>query len=84
MTNINLHDVVALREETKTQRFPLGEELPLPIGLVGTVVETYNQGEAFEVEFADSDGEACAMITVEAGKLFRLQVELTELAVAYL
>ena len=29
MTNIRLHDVVALMEDTKAQRFPLGEEILL-------------------------------------------------------
>jgi len=78
MTEINLHDMVALKEDTKAQRFPLGEELLLPTGLVGTVVEQYAQGEAFEVEFARKDGEAYAMITIEADKLFRLHFELAE------
>lgn len=82
MPKINLHDVVALREATKTQRFPLGEELQLPAGLVGTVMEIYAQGKAFEVEFSDRDGEAYAMVTISADKLFLLHFELTELAIA--
>ncbi|MGD1865650.1 MAG: DUF4926 domain-containing protein [Phormidesmis sp.] len=82
MTKINLHDVVALTEDTKAQRFPYGEALLLPAGLVGTVVEKYNQGEAFEVEFAEKNGEAYALITIEAEKLFLLRFEPAELAFA--
>jgi len=82
MTNINLHDVVALKEDIKTQRFPVGEELLLPKGLVGTVVEEYADGEAFEVEFADDDGQAYAMLTVKAEKLFLLHFKFAELATA--
>ena len=62
MTKINLHDVVALTEDTK--------------------VEKYNQGEAFEVEFAEKNGEAYALITIEAEKLFLLRFEPAELAFA--
>ena len=82
MTEINIHDVVALKQEIKTPRFPSGEELLLPSGLVGTVIEIYAQGEAFEVEFAGKDGEAYALVTVKPENLFRLHFELAELAMA--
>lgn len=82
MTDINLHDLVALRAGIKTERFPSGDDICLPQGLVGTVVEEYAEGEAFEVEFADEDGQAYAMLTIEAAKLLRLQFELAELATA--
>ena len=69
---INLHDLVALREGITTEGFPSGNDIWLPQGLVGTVVEEYAGGEAFEVEFADEDGQAYAMLTIEAAKLLRL------------
>ncbi len=82
MSKINLHDVVALKEDIRTQRFPFGGEILLPTGLVGTVVMEYVEGKVFEVEFAGNDGEAFAMLTVEAEKLFLLHFELAELAAA--
>ena len=81
MTKINMHDIVALKEDTKTQHFDSGDEILLPKGLVGTVVEVYRQGEAFEVEFADDDdAQTYAMLTVKADKLFLLHLNFAELA----
>ena len=82
MTKINLHDVVALKEEMRTQRFPFGGEILLPEGLVGTVVVEHVPGEVFEVEFSGNDGEAFAMLTIEVEKLFLLHFELAEMAAA--
>ena len=82
MTNIRLHDVVALMEDTKAQRFPLGEEILLYQGQVGTVVEEFEQGEAFEVEFSGDDGQTYAMLTLEPQKLMLLHFEPVELMVA--
>lgn len=75
MTQIHLHDMVALMEDTKAQRFPLGEEILLRRGQVGTVVEELGQGEAFEIEFSQSDGQAYAMLAVKAEKLMPLYYE---------
>lgn len=82
MISIHLHSLFALRENTKANRFPFGSEILLPQGLVGTVVEEYAQGEAFEVEFSGDDGQAYAMLTLEAEKLILLHFELTDLAAA--
>ena len=83
MTKISMHDVVALKKDTKAQHFDSGNEILLPKGLVGTVVEEYAQGEAFEVEFAnDDDAQTYAMLTVEADKLFLLHLNFVELAAA--
>ncbi len=76
MLSIDMHDLVALTESLTTQRFPFGDELFLPKGLVGTVVEIYAQGEAYEVEFSGSDGEAFAMETLKPEQLFLLHFEL--------
>src|SRR5438093_394976 len=51
-------------------------------GQMGTVVMTYD-GSTFEVEFADRDGRAYAILPVRAEKLIRLR-DSTEPAVASL
>lgn len=80
MTDINLHDVVAITEDIIAPRF-LGEgELLLCRGLVGTVVEILSDGEAYEVDFIlDSNGKTYAMIPIEPDKLLVLRYEFTEL-----
>jgi len=80
MENIELHDLVALKESIKTQRFPSGGDMLLPQGLVGTVVVEYADGEAFEVEFADGNGQAYVMLTIEAEKLFPVYLDLPEVS----
>ncbi|ACK72902.1 conserved hypothetical protein [Gloeothece citriformis PCC 7424] len=47
IAQIQLHDTVALIEDTKTQRFMAEQEIILRRGQVGTVVEKYKDGEAF-------------------------------------
>jgi S-adenosylmethionine:tRNA-ribosyltransferase-isomerase (queuine synthetase) len=82
MTTIHLHDMVALMEDTQAQRFPIGEEILLRRGQVGTVVEELGEGEAFEIEFAQTDGQAYAMLAVQAEKLIPLYYEPIELVAA--
>ena len=82
MDAIELHDVVALTEDTTAQRFPPGGDIVLRRGQVGTVVEELGEGEAFEVEFAQADGQAYAMLAVKVEKLMRLHYEPMELAAA--
>jgi len=80
MAKVHVHDMVALMEDARAQRFPLGEEILLRRGQVGTVVEELGQGEAFEIEFSRSDGQAYAMLAVKAEKLMPLYYEPFELA----
>jgi Domain of unknown function (DUF4926) len=82
MIDIQLHDLVALMEDTTAQRFPRGGEILLRRGQVGTVVEELSNGEAFEIEFSQSDGQAYAMLAVKANQLIRLYYEPVELAAA--
>ncbi len=82
MTDINLHDVVAITEDIQVSKFMEEGELLLGRGLVGTVVEILSHGEAYEVEFAhDSNGETYAMIPIEPEKLLVLRYEPAELAI---
>ena len=43
--------MVALMKDMPAQRFPLGGQILLRRGQVGTVVEELGDGEAFEIEF---------------------------------
>ena len=81
MTDINLHDVVAITEDITVSKFMEEGKLLLCRGLVGTVVEILSYGEAYEVEFAhNSNGKTYAMLPIEPDKLLVLRYELAELA----
>jgi hypothetical protein len=69
--SINMHDVVALLEDTAAQHFETGQPLILRRGQIGTVVMTYD-GTAYEIEFSGPDGRAYAMLPVQAEKLLVL------------
>jgi len=60
---MNLYDVVALLEDLP--------EYDLRRGQVGTVVEEWQSG-VYEVEFADTDGIAYAMVALHANQLMTL------------
>ncbi len=66
-----MHDLVALTEDIATTHFATGTPLTLRRGQIGTVVMTYD-GTAFEVEFADAQGRAFALLPVAAEKLMQL------------
>ena len=68
---IHMHDVVALLEDIPTTHFATDRPLMLRRGQIGTVVMTYD-GAAYEVEFADSDGRAYALMAIDASKLMVL------------
>lgn len=82
METIHLHDMVALMEDTPAQRFPFDGQILLRRGQVGTVVEELGDGEAFEIEFSRSDGQAYAMVAIRAEQLLPLYYEPVELAAA--
>jgi CRP-like cAMP-binding protein len=75
MAKIQLHEMVTLLEDVQTQRFPQGESILLRQGQVGTVVEVLGEGEAFEVEFADLEGQTYAMLAVVVDKLMVLRYQ---------
>lgn len=66
-----MHDLVALLEDMPARHFTAGTPLTLRCGQIGTVVMTYD-GAAFEVEFADAQGRAFAIMPIPAGKLMLL------------
>ncbi len=75
MNSIKLHDTIALLEDVKTCQFMTDYPLILPKGQVGTVVEIYNNGEAYEVEFADNNGQTYALVTLTSEQLIFLHYE---------
>jgi hypothetical protein len=66
-----MHDVIALLEELPAKHFATNAPLTLRRGQIGTVVTTYD-GSAFEVEFADTQGRAFAILPISADKLMLL------------
>jgi len=68
---IKMHDVVALLQDVQTKHFESGQALVLRRGQIGTVVMTYPDG-AFEVEFADRDGRAFAILALRPDQLMLL------------
>jgi hypothetical protein len=67
-----MHDVVALLEEVRTKDFNSRRPLLLHRGQIGTVVMVYSDGEC-EVEFADHDGRAYAILPIGPEKLMVLR-----------
>jgi hypothetical protein len=57
------------------------EDLPeenLRRGQVGAVVEVYNNGEAFEVEFVDTDGQTYGLLALRPQQIMVLRHEAIE------
>lgn len=70
--NIQMHDMVVLLEDMRTQHFDTNQPLMLRRGQIGAVVMTYD-GTAFEVEFAGRDGRPYALLSVPAARLMLLR-----------
>ena len=66
-----MHDVVALLQDVYTKHFESGQALLLCRGQIGTVVMCYKDG-ACEVEFADRDGRAFAILSLPPDQLMVL------------
>ena len=68
---IKMHSLVALLDDVPAIHFATGTPLTLRRGQIGTVVMPYD-GTVFEVEFADAQGRAFAIMPIPAGKLMLL------------
>ncbi|NEP87574.1 MAG: DUF4926 domain-containing protein [Okeania sp. SIO2C2] len=79
MNGIKLHYKVTLTKNMKTTQFVTDKEIILPRGKVGTVVEIYEQGKAFEVEFANKNGQTYVLISLELEKLMLLHIDCSNL-----
>ena len=65
------HDPVALLEDVPTVHFETGKPLLLRRGQIGTVVMLFDDG-ACEVEFADREGRAYALLPIPQDRLMLL------------
>lgn len=65
---IKLLDVVALIEDIPDEGLRRGD--------VGTVVEVFDDGGAFEVEFCNHDGETINMVALDPAQLLRLRFDM--------
>lgn len=73
-TGVQLHDVVALTEDIEATHLLTHQPLRLRRGQIGTAVMPLN-ADHFQVEFADPDGRAYAMLPVSANHLMVLREE---------
>ena len=69
---IKIHDVIALLQDVQTKHFESGRALILRRGQIGTIVLSYPDG-AYEVEFADRDGRAFAILSLRPEQLMVLR-----------
>lgn len=68
MKNLEIYDVVALTVDLPKENLLCGQ--------VGTIVEVYNNGEAFEIDFVDRrEGFTYALLTLRPEQLMRLYHE---------
>lgn len=77
---VQVHDIVALLEDTSARHLLTDQLLVLRRGQVGTIVMIYDS-TTFEVEFAGRDGRAYAILPIKADKLMVLRETLEPAAV---
>lgn len=65
MGEIKLFDSVALLEDLPEENLWRGQ--------MGAVVEIYNDGEAFEVEFVDTDGKTYGLLALRPEQIILLR-----------
>lgn len=70
MSEIKLFDTVALLEDLPEENLRRGQ--------IGAVVEVYDGGKAFEVEFVDTNGRTYGLLTLRAEQIMLLHRESIE------
>jgi len=70
MREIKLFDSVAMLEDLSEENLWRGQ--------IGAVVEIYNDGEAFEVEFVDTNGRTYGLLALRAEQVMLLRHEAIE------
>jgi Domain of unknown function (DUF4926) len=70
MKNIKLFDVIALVVDLPQENLWSGQ--------VGTIVEIYENGKAFEVEFVNNDGFTYGLLTLKPEQLMLLRYQSSE------
>jgi D-alanyl-D-alanine dipeptidase len=83
MKPIQMYDLVALTEDLQVEKFMTDEQIILPRGQVGTVVEEYNNGEAFEIEFSHEDGQAYALVALKPTQLMPIYLKAPQLVLSH-
>ena len=77
MTKPKLLDTVAILSSLTPDRLlQVESEMTLPIGLIGTIVETYPQTNTYLIEFSDTQGCEYAMAIVPAHELLIVHLDL--------
>ncbi|MFQ3598323.1 MAG: DUF4926 domain-containing protein [Chloroherpetonaceae bacterium] len=69
---LNVLDVVALNEDLRASHYESKLPILLKRGQVGTVLEVYEQGASYLVEFADQQGVMFALEILESKQLIPL------------
>jgi hypothetical protein len=72
MRKLKQYDVVALTVDLPEENLWSGQ--------VGTIVEVYNDGEAFEVDFVDREGHTYGLLSLRPKQLMLLHYEPVEVA----
>lgn len=72
MKNFILFDVVAITADLPKENLGAGQ--------VDAIVEVYQDGEAFEVEFVDRSGRICGLLTLPAEQPMLLHCEPAKIA----
>ena len=72
MRDIKFFDSVALLEDLPEENLWRGQ--------VGTTVEIYDNGEAFEVEFVDKSGQTYGLVTLRPEQIMLLHYEPAKIA----
>jgi hypothetical protein len=70
MREMKLLDTVALLEDLPEENLWRGQ--------VGAIVDVYNNGEAFEVEFVDTSGHTYGLLALRAEQIMLLRHESIE------
>ena len=70
MNNLKLLDVIALTVDLPEENLWCGQ--------VGTIVEIYENGTAYEVEFVDTQGKTYGLLTLYPQQIMQLHYQPTE------
>ncbi|MCY7346316.1 MAG: DUF4926 domain-containing protein [Pyrinomonadaceae bacterium] len=72
MREIKIYDSVALLKDLPEENLEQGQ--------VGAIVEVHNDGEAFEVEFVDKNGQTYGLLTLRPEQIMILHYEPVKIA----
>jgi hypothetical protein len=77
MTKPKLLDTVAILSSLTPDRLlQVESKMTLPIGLIGTIVQTYPETNTYLIEFSDAQGCEYAMAIVPANELLIVHLDL--------